>query len=97
MIEIAGFEFDDDNRRHLRDRGRIDENLITEVWAGDPVFAVNPPMAGRSGTHLMIGPDALGTSWTIVIVCTDETNSAWRPITGWKSTNKELRTWQSGR
>jgi hypothetical protein len=95
MIEIAEFEFDDRNRRHLREKGRIDENTITEVWSGDPVFAINPPAENRSGTTLMIGPDVSGRLWTIVIVCVDEASGVWRPITGWPATGKEGRAWQS--
>lgn len=94
MIEVAELEFDDHNRRHLRDRGRLDESVIIEVWAGDPVFAQNLPAPERSGTHLMIGPDVVGDLWTVVLVCVDEDAGIWRPITGWPSKRKEVQLWQ---
>lgn len=95
MIEIAEFEFDDHNRRHLKEKGRLDESIILEVWAGSPVFATNEPAGDRSGTHLMIGSDCQGSVWTVVIVCADFECGIWRPITGWPSTKKEKELWLS--
>jgi hypothetical protein len=95
MIEIAEFEFDDRNRRHLQETARLDEMIITEVWSGRPVFAINEPAETRSGTHLMIGPDISGRIWTVVIVCVDARAAIWRAITGWPATAKEIRTWKS--
>lgn len=42
MIEIRGFDFDDGNRKHLGPHD-IDDNLVWEIFLGEPRFAVNPP------------------------------------------------------
>ena len=88
--EIRDFEFDYRNLAHLAERN-IDANLVLEILAGEPVFAVNEPRPDRSGSHLMIGSAANGRHWTIVIVEMDEQLGIWRPITGWPSTRKEIQ------
>lgn len=92
-MDVRGFEFDDRNRAHLA-RREIDDNLILELFLGEPRFAENPPAPGRSGSHLMIGRSTIGRFWTIVIVQVDD-EGTWRPITGWPSTGKEIRWHES--
>jgi hypothetical protein len=93
VARISTFDFDGANREHLA-RHEIEDNLIWEVFLGEPRFFVNPPREGRSGSHLMIGPSATGRWWTIVIVNVDDARATWRPITGWPSTRREIRLWQ---
>ena len=50
-------------------------------------FFENDP--GKTGTHIMIGPDAAGRCWTIVIQPTAQ-RGHWKPITGWPSDKAEL-------
>ncbi len=91
--EIREFEFDDRNLRHLASH-EIDANLVLDILTGEPVIAVNEPRHNRSGSHLMIGPSAMGRYWTIVIIEVDSEAGVWRPITGWPSTQKELELWR---
>jgi len=90
-ISIRGWDFDERNRAHLTRHG-IDDNLVWDVWAGSPILVPNKP--GRSGSHLMIGPDSTGRLWTIVIVPVDEDLGLWRAITGWPSERKERESWE---
>jgi hypothetical protein len=90
---IVSFEFDTRNLTHMAVHG-IDDNLVVEVLAGEPVFAQNPPAPDRSGSDLMIGPSATGRWWTIVILLVDDDADIWRPITGWPSTSREQQLWR---
>jgi hypothetical protein len=65
------------------------------TWTGDPFLAVNPSREGRSGSHLMIGPCISGRYWTIVVMEVDDALGLWRPITGWPSTEKEIKAWHA--
>lgn len=89
-IEVRELDFDDRNRAHLLRHG-IDDTLCWDVLGGRPWFFDNPPAAGRTGTHLMIGADAGGRFWTIILV--QAYRVRWRPITGWPSTDREIRRW----
>lgn len=91
-IRIRGWDFDERNRAHLA-RHEIDDNLVWDVWAGNPILVPNKP--GRSGSHLMIGPDSSGRLWTIVIVPVNDDLGLWRAITGWPSERKERESWES--
>jgi hypothetical protein len=90
-VAIHGFEFDTANLAHLA-RHEIDENLVWDVWADQPVVVFN--RRDRAGTHLMVGQSSAGRCWTIVIVLAQDAPNRWRPITGWPSTGKEKRAWQ---
>jgi hypothetical protein len=91
-ITVLGFEFDGANLEHLAIK-EIDDALIAEILVGRPrVF--QRERRGRSGSHRMIGPDAAGRLWTVVISEVDKDLGLWRPITGWPSTGKEARAWQ---
>lgn len=91
-LEIRDFEIDSRSSPHFGRHG-LDSNLLYELLAGDPLFFVNPPADNRSGSHLMIGPAAEGSMWTVVIVMIDDAAGIWRPITGWPSTGMEASTW----
>jgi len=82
------FEWDERNERHAAAHG-VTPSLVIEVADTQPRFFPNSPGAGRSGSHLMIGPDARGRFWTVVLL--DVSYERWRPITGWPSTNTEIR------
>jgi hypothetical protein len=43
----------------------------------------------------MIGPCISGRYWTIVVVEVDDALGLWRPITGWPSTEKEIKAWHA--
>lgn len=91
-VAIESFEFDQRNLQHLLRHG-LDDNLIWDVWAGEPRVFTNRP--GRSATHLMVGPDGLGQCWTVAILLVDDSRKLWRPITGWPSTGKEREACQA--
>lgn len=88
------FEWDAANMRHvLFDRPHgVTPRLLRDLSRGAPELFVNPPRIGRSGTHLMIAPDADGRFWTIVLLHRRDT--LWRPITGWPSTDSEIRRYR---
>ena len=90
-VDVRDWEFDERNRAHLARHG-IDDNLVWDVWAGNPMLVPNKP--GRSASHLMIGPDSNGRLWTIVIVLMDDDLGLWRAITGWPSDRKERESWE---
>ena len=84
------FEFDDANIGHFTahpERG-LTLSIIIQVAANEPLlFAdLNPE---HSGSHRMIGPDDTGRFWTIVVL--DKGDDVFRPITGWPSTNSQIR------
>lgn len=87
--EIREFEFDDRNLRHLASH-EIDANLVLDILTGEPVIAVNEPRHDRSGSHLMIGPSAMGRYWTIVIIEVDSEAGVWRPIRAGQAHRRSL-------
>lgn len=97
QVLVREFEYDRHNLAHLIERG-IDEELITEVWLDEPVFALNVRGGRRVATHLMIGEDAAGTLWTIALLEVDQAAGVWRPITGWpaEENRREVEAWLEG-
>jgi hypothetical protein len=93
-LEIRAFEFDDRNTRHFH--SGLNETIIWDVWAGPFRLFVNAPNPTRTGSHLMIGPDAEERWWTVVLLLIDDQEWLWRPITGWPSTKKEQDAWHAG-
>jgi hypothetical protein len=88
------FEWDAANLRHvLEERSRgVNPALVDEISNGAPKLFPNALMEGRSGSHLMVGPSAEGRFWTIVLLY--KHSDLWRPITGWPSTNAEIRLYR---
>jgi hypothetical protein len=85
------FEWGADNLRHVgvdRPRG-ITPTLVIEIAINAPVLVDNPAGEGRSGSHKLIGPNNTGRMWTIILI--HRYGDLWRPITGWPSTNSEIR------
>ncbi|MBI4321833.1 MAG: hypothetical protein HY675_25345 [Chloroflexi bacterium] len=50
----------------------------------------------RRGKFKMVGPDAGGTFWTIVLEPTREPG-VWRPVTGWQTEPGELSLYHGGK
>jgi hypothetical protein len=67
----------------------VSPQLVREVADGQPQLFANRPSVNRSGSNLMVGADANGRFWTIVVL--ELGDDVWRPITGWPSTNSEIR------
>lgn len=83
-IEIEGFEFDyarDGNVEHLLQHD-VSPDDVYAVLAGVPRFFLN--LAGRGGSHVMVGWDDKGRALYISLAVT-QTRGIWRPITGWES------------
>ncbi len=85
-IEVRTFKWEPRNLAHCA-RHRVTPIVVAEVQNEAPLFFLNDP--GKTGTHMMIGPDAHGHLWTIVILPT-ENEGEWKAITGWPSTNSEI-------
>lgn len=90
-IDVFEFEWDERNEGHCARHG-VGPLTAEEVKDGIPKFFENDP--GKTGTHMMIGPDAAGRYWTIVIRPSSE-RGRWRPITGWSSDKAELKKYNS--
>lgn len=90
-INVFEFSWDERNEQHCA-RHEVTPMLGEEIKDGVPKFFLNDP--GRTGTHMMIGPDRSGRFWTIVIKPTSETG-VWRPITGWPSDNAEIQKYNA--
>jgi uncharacterized DUF497 family protein len=90
------FEWDEWNLRHIlidRPHG-VTPALVLQVSNESFRLFANSMNEQRSGSHLMIGPDADGRFWTIVLL--ELTNERYRPITGWPSTSSEIRRYEGG-
>ena len=91
---VRSFQFDPTNIEHIERHG-LDADLVYEVLEGEPHVRRNHPPPGRTGSHLLIGPAADGTMWTIVLTAIDRKAGLWRPITGWPSRLKEVSQWRT--
>jgi hypothetical protein len=85
------FQWDARNSEHAA-RHDVTPRLVLEIAANAPRVFPNSG-AGRSGSHLMIGPDGGGRLWSIVLLRISD--GYWRPITGWPSTNTEIARYGS--
>lgn len=85
-IQVFEFEWDERNETHCARHG-VTPVTAQEVKDSLPKFFLNDP--GKTGTHIMVGPDSGGGYWTIVIKPTGEPGR-WRPITGWPSDKAEI-------
>jgi uncharacterized DUF497 family protein len=90
-LVVDEFDWDERNERHLAERGRLDPTRVEDVKDNTPKFYANKE--GMAGSHMMIGPDAGGQHWTIIVL--DKGHGRWRPITGWKSDKKEIELYNS--
>ena len=91
-VDVHEFEFDAANTAHLARHG-LDQNDVWDVWGDSPVVCERVQGDGVP-SFVMIGEVARGEMWTIVIWLADDTQWIWRPITGWRSTPKEVQAWR---
>lgn len=89
-ITVFTFRWDDGPEGNLAHcaRHEVTPVVVIQVYERSPLFFLNDP--GKTGTHVMIGPDANGRFWTTIIAPTSD-EGEWKPITGWPSTNTEIR------
>jgi hypothetical protein len=79
-IAVWDLEFDQKNVNHLAEHEVAPEDVLA-VLLNAPRFFRNLP--DRSGTHVMIGPDANGQFFFIALA-PRPIEGLWRPITGWR-------------
>jgi len=90
-IDVWEFEWDDNNESHCA-RHNVTPMVAEHVKDSRPKFFRNRP--GKTGTHVMIGPDDTGRFWTIILLEASRTGR-WRPITGWPSDTAEIAKYNS--
>ena len=91
MLNWRGrFDWDEDNLAHAARHG-VTPIIVQQVAFNEPKLFANVG-EGRTGSHLMIGPDDGGRFWSVVLI--GLVPDLWRPITGWPSTNTEIRRYQ---
>jgi hypothetical protein len=90
------FEWDERNLRHIFEDSPhgLTPQIVQTVAASGPLLVPNQPGVGRSGSHIMIGMAteagaSPGRFWTVILL--DLGRDLWRPITGWPSTDSEIR------
>jgi uncharacterized DUF497 family protein len=84
------FDWDETNLAHAA-RHDVTPAVVESVALGAPKLFPNVG-AGRSWSNLMIGPDEDGKFWSVVLL--EIAPEVWRPITGWPSTNSEIRRYE---
>lgn len=84
---IEEWSWDDRNLEYLGRRGAT-RRTVHQVAAEAPKFRRN--RAGRTATHLMIGPDFGGTMWTICIIEIEP--GTWRAFNAWHADDEE-KSW----
>jgi hypothetical protein len=86
------FEWDDHNLCHVFEESPhgLTPAIVRTIASRRPKLFPNHTGLGRTGSHLMIGPDDRNRLWTVVLL--DLGDDHWRPITGWQSpaTHREL-------
>ena len=86
-IDVVDFRWDEGNLAHCA-RHDVTPVVVVEVKDRAPQFFLNDP--GQPGSPFMIGPDASGRFWTIIILPAENVGE-WKAITGWPSDNAEIR------
>lgn len=88
-ITVEAFIWEDRDGGNLEHCARhgVTPVVAAAVLGESPRFFLNDP--GKTGTHMMIGPDDNGRFWTVVILPGAEPGQ-WKPITGWPSTTTEI-------
>ncbi len=79
-INVERLELDDRNLRHLAEHG-VTGDAVEEVLSIAPQFFTNLP--DRSGTHVMVGPDANGR-FLFVVLSEGIRRGQWRVITAYR-------------
>jgi uncharacterized DUF497 family protein len=83
------FEWDARNEAHAAAHG-VTPELTADISSRQA--KVFPNRERRTGSHMMIGEDAGGRFWTIILL--DRGQGRWRVITGWPSTPSEVRLYR---
>ena len=94
MPELLQLAWDKHNETYIREKAPrgLTADVIEQVSRNDPKLMPDY-RPGRSASHHMIGPDDQGRFWTVAVLET-EVDWLWRPITGWPSTNSEIRRYR---
>jgi len=79
-LDVDSLEWDERNLTHVAQHGVTREEIET-VLANAPQFFANLPE--RSGTHVMIGPDA-NDRFLFVVLAETATKDVWRVITAYR-------------
>jgi hypothetical protein len=83
------FEWDIANLGKLASSGRgVTPDLCKKLSENNAKFFPET-RENKSGDYWMIAPDDTGRMWTIVVVFRG--GNLWRPISGWPSTNSQVR------
>lgn len=90
-ITVERLLWEESNLAHCARHG-VTPLVVAEVKDGSPRFWLNDPH--KTGTHMMVGPDATGRFWTIVILAGGHVGD-WKPITGWPSTPTEVKEYNT--
>ena len=89
MNEDIVLEWDEGNAGHLNYGFTVE--LCEQVASNFPVVILDF-RKGTSGSHFFIAPDDNGRMWTIAVL--QKGGNLWRPITGWPSTNRQIRLYR---
>ena len=93
-IEVSNLELQDTNVEKLLGHGFTPSDVLG-VFANEPQFFSNLP--ARSGTHVMLGPDAEDRFFYIVLIESAPAGT-WRVITGYPySRRRALRYYRRPR
>ena len=87
------FEWDDNNLLHMlvESPNGITPDLLEELMTNGPKL-FDDPRSNTSGSHFLIAPDNHGRFCTVAVL--EKGDNLWRPITGWPSTNRQIRLYR---
>jgi hypothetical protein len=90
QLRVVTFRWDDGPSGNLEHCAlhKLTPTVVCEVHGRAPLLFLNDP--DKTGSHVMVAPDARGRFWTVIILPTAEPGE-WKPITGWPSTKSEIR------
>lgn len=87
-LDVTEFVWTRTGFQHVRRHGGS-IRVCKEVLARAPKFV---RQSGRTGTHLMIGPDARGRFWTIAIEDLGDRKA--RALTAWPTKARQIRRYE---
>jgi hypothetical protein len=87
-LRVAQLVWNSQNLSHIRRHGGS-VRVCREVLSNAPKFF---EQTGRSGSHLMIGPDRAGRFWTIAI--DDLGDGRVMAVTAWPSKRNQVRRYE---
>jgi hypothetical protein len=89
-LDVEEIEWDAENIEHCA-LHKLTPEIVEEVRLGEPRYFLNAE--GKTGSHVMIGPIKSGQIWTVILL--ELGGGKYRPITGWRSENREIRRYRS--